>query len=232
MSLCHITTRRNYGTKCSGCYQGILPTELVRKARNKSFHLKCFTCFICRKQLTTGDELYIIDNNKFICKADFNRYHHNNHNTFGEYIILSFLITIFHKSSFIHINSYLTRHTTQGLSDSDIRGKSQAHPVKLTSSGQGEGCRERTTLHHEMFRGKKRDAEKDHNNHEVSSSWKNAPDDAFMGSFFQVSVRSVASDFSQVNSTIVGDSKSWEDHHHQCDHYHQERCTAIIIRKV
>ncbi|KAG5284593.1 hypothetical protein AALO_G00028390 [Alosa alosa] len=62
---------RRYGTKCGGCAQGILPNDLVRKARNKVFHLNCFTCIICNKQLSTGEELYILDDYKFMCKEDY-----------------------------------------------------------------------------------------------------------------------------------------------------------------
>ncbi|XP_024083382.1 LIM/homeobox protein Lhx5 isoform X1 [Cimex lectularius] len=62
---------RRYGTKCGGCLQGISPSDLVRKARGKVFHLNCFTCMICRKQLSTGEELYVLDDNKFICKEDY-----------------------------------------------------------------------------------------------------------------------------------------------------------------
>ncbi|XP_034942220.1 LIM/homeobox protein Lhx5 isoform X2 [Chelonus insularis] len=62
---------RRYGTKCSGCLQGISPQDLVRKARDKVFHLNCFTCLICRKQLSTGEELYVLDDNKFVCKQDY-----------------------------------------------------------------------------------------------------------------------------------------------------------------
>lgn len=64
---CH----RRYGKKCNGCAQGISPTDLVRKARDKVFHLNCFTCMICRKQLSTGEELYVLEDNKFICKDDY-----------------------------------------------------------------------------------------------------------------------------------------------------------------
>ena len=63
---------RRYGTKCSGCGEGISPQDLVRKAREKVFHLKCFTCFVCRKQLVTGEELYVVDDTKFVCKEDYN----------------------------------------------------------------------------------------------------------------------------------------------------------------
>ncbi|KAI5726238.1 hypothetical protein M8J77_025682 [Diaphorina citri] len=62
---------RRYGTKCGGCSQGISPSDLVRKARDRVFHLNCFTCMVCRKQLSTGEELYVLDDNKFICKDDY-----------------------------------------------------------------------------------------------------------------------------------------------------------------
>ncbi|XP_061391006.1 paxillin homolog 1-like [Musca vetustissima] len=62
---------RRYGTKCSGCGQGIAPSDLVRKPRDKVFHLNCFTCCICHKQLSTGEQLYVLDENKYICKDDY-----------------------------------------------------------------------------------------------------------------------------------------------------------------
>ena len=62
---------RRFGTKCGGCSLGISPNDLVRRARNKVFHLKCLTCVMCRKQLSTGEELYVIDENRFICKEDY-----------------------------------------------------------------------------------------------------------------------------------------------------------------
>ncbi|CAH2002879.1 unnamed protein product [Acanthoscelides obtectus] len=68
---CRTDFFRRYGTKCGGCGQGISPSDLVRKARDKVFHLNCFTCLVCRKQLSTGEELYVLDDNKFICKEDY-----------------------------------------------------------------------------------------------------------------------------------------------------------------
>ncbi|KAJ8954158.1 hypothetical protein NQ318_005752 [Aromia moschata] len=70
-ALHRVTTSQRYGTKCGGCGQGISPSDLVRKARDKVFHLNCFTCLVCRKQLSTGEELYVLDDNKFICKEDY-----------------------------------------------------------------------------------------------------------------------------------------------------------------
>ncbi|XP_022257913.1 LIM/homeobox protein Lhx1-like [Limulus polyphemus] len=68
---------KRFGTKCAGCSQGISPTDLVRRARNKVFHLKCFTCMVCRKQLSTGEELYVLDEKCFICKEDYLNSRHN-----------------------------------------------------------------------------------------------------------------------------------------------------------
>ncbi|KAM6970382.1 LIM/homeobox protein Lhx1-like [Aplochiton taeniatus] len=62
---------RRFGTKCGGCAQGILPNDLVRRAKSKVFHLNCFTCMMCNKQLSTGEELYILDELKFVCKEDY-----------------------------------------------------------------------------------------------------------------------------------------------------------------
>ncbi|KAK1787534.1 hypothetical protein P4O66_016030, partial [Electrophorus voltai] len=69
-NLIHSLCRR-YGTKCGGCAQVISPNDLVRKARSKVFHLNCFTCIMCNKQLSTGEELYILDEYKFVCKEDY-----------------------------------------------------------------------------------------------------------------------------------------------------------------
>ncbi|KAL8199170.1 UNVERIFIED_CONTAM: LIM/homeobox protein Lhx1, partial [Gekko kuhli] len=68
---CSFDVQRCFGTKCAGCAQGISPSDLVRRARSKVFHLNCFTCMMCNKQLSTGEELYIIDENKFVCKEDY-----------------------------------------------------------------------------------------------------------------------------------------------------------------
>jgi len=62
---------RRFGTKCGGCRQGILPNDLVRRARQSVYHLRCFVCSVCRKQLSTGEQLYVVDDTQFICKDDF-----------------------------------------------------------------------------------------------------------------------------------------------------------------
>lgn len=62
---------RRFGTKCSGCSQPIPPTQVVRRAQDNVYHLQCFACFICSRQLSTGDEFYLMDDKKLVCKADY-----------------------------------------------------------------------------------------------------------------------------------------------------------------
>ncbi|CAG0899532.1 unnamed protein product [Darwinula stevensoni] len=60
-----------YGTKCSGCGQGIPPTQVVRRAGEGVYHLHCFSCILCQRQLNTGDEFYLMEDRKLVCKADY-----------------------------------------------------------------------------------------------------------------------------------------------------------------
>ena len=65
------TPFRRFGTKCAGCNQPIPPTQVVRRAQEYVYHLQCFACFICSRQLSTGDEFYLMDDKKLVCKADY-----------------------------------------------------------------------------------------------------------------------------------------------------------------
>lgn len=63
---------RFFGTKCAGCGLGISPHDLVRKSRtDRVYHVPCFVCSVCRKEVATGEELFILENDKVLCKEDF-----------------------------------------------------------------------------------------------------------------------------------------------------------------
>jgi LIM homeobox protein 3/4 len=62
---------RQFGTKCSGCGNGIPPTESVRRAHHSVYHLKCFMCQMCHLEFQTGDEFYLMEDKKLICKTDY-----------------------------------------------------------------------------------------------------------------------------------------------------------------
>ncbi|XP_065203333.1 LIM/homeobox protein Lhx4 isoform X2 [Planococcus citri] len=60
-----------FGTKCAGCDLGIPPTQVVRRAQDFVYHLQCFACIICGRQLNTGDEFYLMEDRKLVCKPDY-----------------------------------------------------------------------------------------------------------------------------------------------------------------
>ncbi|CAF3318906.1 unnamed protein product [Rotaria socialis] len=62
---------KKFGTKCASCGNGIPPSEVVRRAHDYVYHLQCFACLICHRQLNTGDEFYLIDDQKLVCKIDY-----------------------------------------------------------------------------------------------------------------------------------------------------------------
>ncbi|XP_074654797.1 LIM/homeobox protein Lhx3-like [Tubulanus polymorphus] len=62
---------RRFGTKCAGCDQGIPPTQVVRRAQDYVYHLECFACMMCNRQLNTGDEFYLMEDRKLVCKSDY-----------------------------------------------------------------------------------------------------------------------------------------------------------------
>ncbi|ERE73662.1 LIM/homeobox protein Lhx4 [Cricetulus griseus] len=62
---------KRFGTKCTACQQGIPPTQVVRKAQDFVYHLHCFACIICNRQLATGDEFYLMEDGRLVCKEDY-----------------------------------------------------------------------------------------------------------------------------------------------------------------
>ncbi|XP_013788260.1 LIM/homeobox protein Lhx3-like, partial [Limulus polyphemus] len=62
---------KKFGTKCASCEQGIPPTQVVRRAQDNVYHLHCFSCILCKRQLNTGDQFYLMEDNKLVCKVDY-----------------------------------------------------------------------------------------------------------------------------------------------------------------
>ncbi|KAL7829060.1 hypothetical protein SRHO_G00326940 [Serrasalmus rhombeus] len=60
-----------FGTKCASCQQGIPPSQVVRKAQDFVYHLHCFSCVMCSRQLATGDEFYLMEDGRLVCKSDY-----------------------------------------------------------------------------------------------------------------------------------------------------------------
>ncbi|EGT45141.1 CBN-LIN-11 protein [Caenorhabditis brenneri] len=69
--LCKSDYSRRYGHRCAGCDGKLEKEDLVRRARDKVFHIRCFQCSVCQRLLDTGDQLYIMEGNRFMCQNDF-----------------------------------------------------------------------------------------------------------------------------------------------------------------
>ncbi|XP_061117110.1 LIM/homeobox protein Lhx3-like [Conger conger] len=62
---------KRFGTKCAACQQGIPPSQVVRRAQEFVYHLHCFACIVCKRQLATGDQFYLMEDSRLVCKADY-----------------------------------------------------------------------------------------------------------------------------------------------------------------
>ena len=52
---------REFGKHCSACHEPIQADDWVRFARDNVYHVDCFTCNVCDKHLSTGDEFLLKD---------------------------------------------------------------------------------------------------------------------------------------------------------------------------
>ena len=65
-----ISCSRLYGPRCGGCGEGISPSELIRKAKDKVFHVKCFICQVRSAKLKPQMPKVI----NFFCRSAGNSY--------------------------------------------------------------------------------------------------------------------------------------------------------------
>ena len=67
----HLHFYRKFGPKCGSCNGSIPPSDIVRRAQDNVYHMECFACIICGRKLDTGDEFYLMEDKKLLCKVDY-----------------------------------------------------------------------------------------------------------------------------------------------------------------
>jgi LIM homeobox transcription factor 1 len=63
---------RLFVKKCLACSERIAPEELVMRASENIFHLRCFVCVVCGIRLQKGD-LYVIKQGQLFCRIDYEK---------------------------------------------------------------------------------------------------------------------------------------------------------------
>ncbi|KAL1402581.1 hypothetical protein pipiens_006029 [Culex pipiens pipiens] len=70
---CRFDYERLYGrNRCLGCGEKIGADELVMRALENVFHLKCFICVVCGIRLQKGDQ-YVIKQSQLFCRPDYEK---------------------------------------------------------------------------------------------------------------------------------------------------------------
>ncbi|KAI6181021.1 LIM/homeobox protein Awh [Aphelenchoides besseyi] len=61
---------QKFQTKCAHCDRQIQPNDWVRRARSFVYHLACFSCNHCKRQLVTGEQ-FSLQETKLLCKQHY-----------------------------------------------------------------------------------------------------------------------------------------------------------------
>lgn len=64
------SVRRTFGAKCAKCGRSVGAGDWVRRARERVYHLACFACDACSRQLSTGEQFALLDA-RLLCKAHY-----------------------------------------------------------------------------------------------------------------------------------------------------------------
>ncbi|EPQ16604.1 LIM homeobox transcription factor 1-alpha [Myotis brandtii] len=69
---CKYDYEKLFAVKCGGCLEAIAPNEFVMRAQKSVYHLGCFCCCVCERQLQKGDE-FVLKEGQLLCKGDYEK---------------------------------------------------------------------------------------------------------------------------------------------------------------
>ncbi|XP_069497385.1 LIM homeobox transcription factor 1-alpha isoform X2 [Ambystoma mexicanum] len=69
---CKQDYERLFAVKCGGCLEVIAPSEFVMRAQKSVYHVACFCCCVCERQLQKGDE-FVLKEGQLLCRGDYEK---------------------------------------------------------------------------------------------------------------------------------------------------------------
>jgi len=106
---------RLFGARCAKCDVPFAENDLVMRARHKIYHVECFQCVVCQRQLVAGDEFCQRGDEGLFCKADFD--------------------------AVVECHSDLPTTTAAGFSLEDIAQDLKLHNNNNNNNGEGDAKR-------------------------------------------------------------------------------------------
>uniref|UniRef100_A0A8C5PVP9 LIM homeobox transcription factor 1-alpha n=1 Tax=Leptobrachium leishanense TaxID=445787 RepID=A0A8C5PVP9_9ANUR len=69
---CRTDYEKLFAVRCGSCLDAITSSEFVMRAQKSVYHLGCFCCCVCERQLQKGDE-FVLKEGQLLCKSDYER---------------------------------------------------------------------------------------------------------------------------------------------------------------